>query len=236
MSVTATQINYTIDSVKNVFSKVSHDNLYQVIMPFGLYGNWLKGTDLYNTLFQNDGFDVFVKFGLLCFQAELPGTQFETVEVVGDRQGLREVFPSIRTYPPLNLSFYVDSNHIILQILETWMNYINPVNDTTKLDNVFSRLRYPDSYKEKIEIVKFEKDTAYNEQRSDILSLYKTDMLKYEFTNVWPINVTSMNVSYGNADVLKVSVQFQYDRYYVSNVKTSGYEIPLINADNIINN
>jgi hypothetical protein len=206
------------------------------MMPFGLYGNWLKGTELYTTLNRNDGFDVFVKFGLLCFQAELPGTQFETVEVVGDRQGLREVFPNIRTYPPLNLSFYVDSNHVILKILETWMNYINPINNTSKLDNVFSRMRYPDSYKEKIQIIKFEKDTGYDEKRTGIKDpLYKSDMLKYEFTNVWPINVTSMNVSYGNADVLKVSVQFQYDRYYVSNVRPNGFEDSLINLNNILN-
>jgi hypothetical protein len=87
-----------------------------------------------------------------------------------------------------------------------------------------------------IRIVKFEKDTLYQEERPGIAeSLYKSNMLSYELTNAWPINITSIPVSYGNSNVLKVSVTFQYDRYYVSEITPTGLESKLFNSSNILN-
>ena len=37
--------------------------------------------------------------------------------------------------------------------------------------------------------------------------------LDYQFMNAFPKSITSLPVSYGNADLLKVSVSFNYDRY-----------------------
>ena len=65
---------------------------------------------------------------------------------------------------------------------------------------------------------------------------YKSSMLNYEFANAWPVNMTQMPVSYGTSNVLKVSVTFQYDRYYVSNSTAgSGFETMLFNSRNILN-
>ena len=41
-----------------------------------------------------------------------------------------------------------------------------------------------------------------------------TKLLTYEFINIWPTNLISMRVAYGNSNVLKCSVQFAYDRYF----------------------
>ena len=67
------------------------------------------------------------KMSLLCTQAELPGTNYNTDTAIGHHQGIQETFPNLRNYPPLNLVFYCDADMVILEVLETWMSYINPI-------------------------------------------------------------------------------------------------------------
>jgi hypothetical protein len=64
----------------------------------------------------------------------------------------------------------------------------------------YRRMRYPDTYKvSSMYISKFEK----NLDRA----------LSYQFINAFPKSITPIPVTYGNADILKVSVSFNYDRY-----------------------
>ena len=44
-------------------------------------------------------------------------------------------------------------------------------------------------------------------------------MTSYEFVNVWPTNLTSMRVAYGDSNVLRCNVQFAYDRFFHFNSK-----------------
>ena len=41
-------------------------------------------------------------------------------------------------------------------------------------------------------------------------------MTHYEFVNIWPTNLTSMRVAYGETNVLRCSIQFAYDRFFTS--------------------
>ena len=94
---------------------------------------------------------------LLCTQAEIPSTSFQTSLAVGHHQGIQEEFPTLRTFPPLNLTFYVDLDHVILEVLERWMSYINPIQTGQKrVSNAFSRFNYPEDYKEILHVSKFE--------------------------------------------------------------------------------
>ena len=68
---------------------------------------------------------------LLCTQAEIPGTNFTKLYAIGHHQGIQEEFPEVRNFPPLNLTFYCDADMVILEILESWMTYINPVQKWT---------------------------------------------------------------------------------------------------------
>lgn len=245
VAVSGREITYTIQKVKNLFSKVSFDTLYQVTFPSANYNNWLSGSNIYSASSLNEGFRLFEKVGLLCTQAELPGTQYDVTQVFGDRQGLLEMFPTRRVYPPLNLTFYVDSNHVVIKMFELWMNYINPINTLSRRDNTYTRMRYPDTYKDFIKIIKFEKDTGLDNKFMAKNGLgkgnvdefrYKSSMINYEFVNAWPINMSQIPVSYGTSNVLKVSVTFQYDRYYVSDASAgSGFETSLFNSRNILN-
>ena len=39
--------------------------------------------------------------------------------------------------------------------------------------------------------------------------------MRYQFINAFPKSMSSVPVSYGPADILKVTVSFNYDRYIV---------------------
>ena len=73
-----------------------------------------------------------------------------------------------------------------------------------KLDEkYFMKLKYPDTYKvSSMYISKFEK----NADRG----------ITYQFINAFPKSITPIPVTYGSADLLKVSVSFNYDRYIVN--------------------
>ena len=89
------------------------------------------------------------------------------------------------------------------------MTYINPIQTNQRQLNAYSRLNYPDDYKEIIHITKFERDSFLDGNRE-----YQSSLSSYEFVNVWPSNLTSMRVAYGDPNVLKCSVEFTYDRFF----------------------
>ena len=94
------------------------------------------------------------------------------------------------------------------------MSYINPIfNSGIRDSNAFTRFNYPEDYKETIHITKFERDTFIRESRN---ASYQSEITSYEFVNVWPIDLTSMRVAYGDSNVLRCSVQFAYDRFFTT--------------------
>ena len=191
--------------VQNIVGRPSVDTQYQAIFSFGNYQNWLESTNPIGRS-RTNGLDFREKMSIMCTEAELPGTSFETNLAVGHHQGIQEEFPSLRNFPPLNLTFYVDADHVILEVLETWMTFINPIEVGMKRNfNAFGRFNYPEDYKEIMHITKFERD-AFQESRSKLSS--------YEFVNVFPKNMTSMRVAYGDTNVLRLSVTFVYDRFF----------------------
>ena len=171
----------------------------------------------------------------MCTEAELPGTSFQTSLAVGHHQGIQEEFPNLRQFPPLNLSFYVDADHVIIEVLEKWMTYINPISTNKRKLNAFGRFNYPEDYKEIIHITKFERDAFIddidkeNNKISDaapdtggfngefvVPRKPTTKLMSYEFVNIWPTNMTSMRLAYGSSNVLRCSMQFSYDRFFTN--------------------
>ena len=194
--------------VRDSIARPSLDTLYQVVFSFGKYETWLNGIN-YNDKKRSQGQDFKRKMSLLCTEAEIPGTQYQSTLAVGHHQGIQEEFPNLRSFPPLNLTFYCDADMVILEILETWMSFINPIQTNQRRTDAYTRFNYPEDYKEIIHITKFERDTFIDGNRE-----YKSNMSSYEFVNIWPTNLTSMRVAYGDSNVLKCSVQFAYDRFF----------------------
>ena len=200
-----------IDRIKSTVARPSLDTFYEVNFSFGKYQTWLSNAPGKR---RTQGTDFMQKMSLMCTQAELPGTSFVPSSAIGHRQGIQEEFPNLRNFPPLNLVFYADADHVIIEVLESWMSYINPIfNSGIRDSNAFTRFNYPEDYKETIHITKFERDTFIRESRN---ASYQSDLTSYEFVNVWPIDLTSMRVAYGDSNVLRCSVQFAYDRFFTT--------------------
>ena len=127
-----------------------------------------------------------------------------TAEVRDNFMGVPQEFAHTRLYTDIDFTFYVDSNYVNLRIFEAWMDYIAGGSEIDELsENYYRRMNYPDNYKvQTMFISKFERD--FNSQ------------IDYQFINAFPKLVTAIPVSYGAADLLKVTVSFTYDRYIVN--------------------
>ena len=200
----------SVDKIRDTVARPSLDTFFEVDFSFGKWQTWLtENTSVNLKRTQAKGFQY--KMSLLCTQAELPGTSFVESTAIGHRQGIQESFPNLRNFPPLNLVFYVDADHVILEVLESWMSYINPIFDPDgRINNNFTRFNYPDDYKETIRVTKFERDSFIEDSRN---ATYKSELTGYEFKNIWPRNMTSMRVAYGDSNVLRCNLELAYDRF-----------------------
>jgi hypothetical protein len=174
-------------------------------------------------------------YNFYCAETTLPGASFDTFQESGSRQGVIENFPSKRVYTPFNMTFYVDNDYRLIRLFEEWMNYINPVysyggiskgdakgQGDAKNKPDFFRLRYPDSYKRIISVVKFERNfikypdptttSLYSDKKPKILSV---PTLTYRMIDAFPTNITGMPVSYEGTTILKTTVDFSYSRYVI---------------------
>jgi len=219
-----------------LIGRPSLDTLYQVSFSFGNFEKWLGESDLVAGSSRTQGTTFMNKMAIMCTEAEIPGTAFQTSLAVGHHQGIQEEFPNLRSFPPLNLTFYVDADHVVIEVLETWMTYINPITNNKRNLNAYGRFNYPEDYKEIIHVTKFERDsflegnttrTVTGQRDFDdtdnnifgtnlITEETPTKLLSYEFVNCWPTNMTSMRVAYGQSNVLRCSVQLAYDRYFTN--------------------
>ena len=200
----------SVDKIRDTVARPSLDTFFEVDFAFSNWDKWLgRNTTVNKRRTQARGFQH--KMSLLCTQAELPGTSFVESTAIGHRQGIQESFPNLRNFPPLNLVFYVDADHVILEVLESWMSYINPIFDPDgRINNNFTRFNYPDDYKEVIRVTKFERDSFIEDSRN---ATYKSELTGYEFKNIWPRNMTSMRVAYGDSNVLRCNLELAYDRF-----------------------
>ena len=156
------------------------------------------------------------RLGYLCSEATLPTSSYATAEVKDNFMGVTQEFAHTRLYTDIDLTFYVDDEYSILRFFEGWMDYIaggNEINVEPAAasypeglgTNIYRRFNFPDNYKvQKMVIYKFERD--FNK------------VLEYTFVNTFPKAVTPLPVAYGPADVLKVTVTFNFDRYVVRRV------------------
>ena len=195
---------YNLSVAKNLIGPLAQTNHFQVTFSSlrpsveSYLRDYLKVDDIRNFLSR--------RAGILCDSASLPTTAYATAEVRDNFMGVPQQFAHTRIYTDLDFSFYVDEDYNLLKIFEGWMEYISSgANNSTLQDDraFFRRMRYPDSYKcDTMYINKFEK----NFKRT----------LRYRFVNVFPKAMSAIPVAYGPAELLKVSVSFNFDRYIVN--------------------
>ena len=194
-----------MNDAKVKFGSLSLNNQYQVHFA-GFNGNVIRYLKFEKRINNAQDF-ISREAGLLCSGASLPASEFATAEVKDNFMGIPQEFAHSRLYTDIDFSFYVDEDYTMLNIFEGWMDYISSgagreVADFQK--PFYRRMRYPDTYKcDTMFISKFEK----NAKR----------ILRYQFINAFPKSITPIPVTYGTADLLKVNVSFNYDRYIVAN-------------------
>ena len=195
-----------MQDVKEKLGKLSLTNQYQV--------NFSSLKKTITDYLESIGLDNAKDFlsrdaGILCSEASLPASAFATGEVKDNFMGIPQEFAHTRLYTDIDFTFYVDEDYTMLNIFEGWMDYISSGAEREVADfqkPFYRRMRYPDTYKcDTMFISKFEK----NAKR----------VLRYQFINAFPKSITPIPVQYGSADLLKVNVSFNYDRYIVANKK-----------------
>tara|TARA_B100000085_G_C18437239_1_gene469246 strand:- start:42 stop:902 length:861 start_codon:yes stop_codon:yes gene_type:complete len=153
---------------------------------------------------------------IACREASLPGTSLATHEMLNDFTGVRERHAYRRQYDDTaSFTFYVDVNYDSIFLFENWINFIvnQDNNDTnTKNSNYSYRVNFPNEYKSRIFIRKFERD-------------YAGRNLEYSFFDAYPLSINSMPVFYDESQVLQCTVNFCFSRYIIN--APDGYTKPL---------
>ncbi len=155
--------------------------------------------------------------GLLCFNAIIPTARLASGNVTGNYMGITEKFAHTKQYNEITLEFYVDTRYRNLKFIESWVDFIasgstNPigiVNERPAISennlNYFVRMQYPQEYKSNLtKIFKFDRD-------------YQT-FVEYNFVGLYPFQINEIPISYEGSQVMKMSVQFYFDRFIIGKV------------------
>ena len=233
MAIKSEDLYLSIPNASPIFSKLAISTQFKVSLDLVRRTQVGENVGLYEYL-TNCGLFVDTnstsqKYDFLCSQASLPGSNFNISEEMGSRQGMTERFASRRIYNEFDLTFYIDNDYNVLRMFEEWMNYINPVYDGTvgRYDggvssqlnayqdrNTYSRFRYPDDYRRKIQITKFERDFLQNP--NDKNNTFKNmPLLTYHFIDTFPVNINAVPMSYDGSTFLQVTAVFTYLRHTV---------------------
>ena len=191
---------------REVFGKTSQSNQFQVTfngIPNGLSSHLREKFNV-----SNAAYFMGSKGNLLCSEASLPASSLATQQIDNDFAGVSQEFAHKRLYTDIDFTYMIDYDYEILRIFEGWIDYISSGSETVDQlsetsDNYYRRMRYPDDYKsQSMFVTKFEKDFQYR--------------IDYQFYNIFPKMMTAVPLSYGGAEILKLTVSFNYDRYIVN--------------------
>ena len=139
--------------------------------------------------------------GIACYDATLPTSSYATAEVKDNFHGINQQFAHTRLYVDSDFSFYVDKDYNVLKFFEGWMDFISSGGSQKQSsDSYYRRMQYPSAYKcDGLTITKFDRNI--------------NSSVTHQFKNAFPKSMQAIPVKYGDAEVLKVTVAFAYDRY-----------------------
>ena len=198
----------TVSNIKSRLLNVAQSSLYRLT---------LQVPETVKNRLSLSNFD-YDNISLLCSEATLPGSSLTTHEVNNDYHGVTEKMAYRRMYDEtLGLTFYVDRDYKVIELIEGWMDYITGVDNKTAYEDPYIsyRMAYPKSYKNNIFLTKFEKDQFmrdYSKSRGSSTRSARTT-LDYTFVQAFPLSLTAIPVSYEDSQVLKCSVSFNFVRY-----------------------
>ena len=206
--------NVDMKKIKSLFGELGTTNYYQLqISAFKTtsisedesnLSKYLQSKNVDKNFYTRD-------LNLLCTEAVIPASAFATSEVKDNFMGLTQEFAHSRIYTDIDLTFYVDRNYQVNRLFECWMDYCSG-GGSVLMDQFspgyFRRFNYPSDYKvDSVKIIKFERDSGKG-----------SSMLRYKLKNAFPKSISSIPVSYGQTELLKTTISFNYDYYSVEYV------------------
>ena len=156
---------------------------------------------------------------LLCDSVALPGNSFQTTDVLNNYAGVTEKIVDRRDFGGgVQMSFYVDRNYKVLDFFEGWIDWMSNQlsNDGYKSQFAAYRMNYPVTYRGEVFITKFEKE-AYGTSTG------------YTLVGAYPIAINNTPLSYGQSQIMKYNVTFEYLRYTRDQFKWKHRSNSLIN-------
>ena len=167
---------------------------------------------------------------LFCSEALLPGTQLSTEENIGQRQGIVTPIASLRRFPDVSLTFYAQRDYYTQDVFNAWVEYISPIRMSNgrhegntemrrRFPQSYRRMKYPKSYKATIEITAFDNEVFAHGQRLKSQNEYSlpqvTNSITYYLDGAFPVSVVASPLAYGNAELIKTTVTFKYENYFI---------------------
>ena len=228
----------------------AYNNSYDVYINFRSALGLLKFINQHGFYDQNADEDIGDYLRLFCSEAVLPGSSIQAQEIPGIRQGVMTQVGIMRKMTDLTLTFFSQKDYYTNDVFNAWLEYISPTRisdgsfgSSTRQrrndQNTYRRLKYPDEYKCEIEITAFSNDVFRKDIRLDNQSTDNPDTqipnsITYYVQNAFPINIVAAPLAYGNAQLIKTSIVFKFDNFFVDRTSRSGSALMI--SDNPPNN
>jgi hypothetical protein len=208
---------------KESISSIKHKLLRPSLTSHYLCSFTLPDSDFFTARnISSDATKLYDRLSLACNEASLPGSSLATIDINNDYHGVSEKHAYRRLYDDrADFTFYVDAEeYFVIKLFQTWIAYC--VDEQFEGERIKGydytyRVNYPEEYySPAMSISKFERDYGLSSG---------SQSLTYNFVGAFPISISSMPVSYDASNLLKCTVSFSYQRYYLSSEV-----IPSLNA------
>tara|TARA_B100000902_G_scaffold89404_1_gene93182 strand:- start:261 stop:1223 length:963 start_codon:yes stop_codon:yes gene_type:complete len=212
------------------------NNNYDVWINFGKANNlrqFLNQSGFYDIVGGNSNPGDYL--ALFCSEAVLPGSNIEFQEVKGLRQGVQQNYATFRSYPEVVLTWYSQVDYYTNEVFNQWLEFISPTRmgsghgrSTRERRNQsasYRRLQYPAEYKVDMEVTAFSKAIASprNALREQTRwTVREPSSITYYLENIFPVNIIAAPLAYGTAELIKTSVTFKYDYFYIDRTSRRG--------------
>ena len=197
------------------------NNNYDVSINFNKTSGLKKFIDKHGFYDQQDA---GTYLALFCSEAVLPGSDVQVAQVDGLRQGISQKYATFRRFPDIILTYYSQTDYYTNDVFNAWMEYISPTN--SRVENpAFRRMKYPNTYKCDMEITAFSKDTNDDFSKLNTTSRFNLKLpssITYKLKNIFPSNIVAAPLAYGRAELIKTTITFKYDQYFVDRSSRRG--------------
>ena len=216
----------------------AYNNSYDVYINFRSARGLLSFINQHGFYDQNADEDIGDYLRLFCSEAVLPGSSLQAQEIPGIRQGVMTQVGIMRKMTDLTLTFFSQKDYYTNDVFNAWLEYISPTRisdgsfgSSTRQrrndKNAYRRLKYPDMYKCEIEITAFSNDIFKKDIRLDDPSIDNPETqipnsITYYVQNAFPINIVAAPLAYGNAQLIKTSIVFKFDNFFIDRTSRSG--------------